>query len=102
MSNTPPFCCLTALCSKAASRTPDSPVEWELLGNEMQLLNDISSLLNLRVTERDSAGVLASERGEMSGEVEKREIAQENHVRWTSRQKVGRPLAASPLEGSSS
>lgn len=27
---------------------PDSPVEWQLLGNEMQLLNDISSLLNLR------------------------------------------------------
>lgn len=32
---------------KDASRMPDSPVEWQLLGNEMQLLNDISSLFNL-------------------------------------------------------
>lgn len=44
---TPIAFCLTALWFKTASRMPDSPVEWQLLGNEMQLLNDISSLLNL-------------------------------------------------------
>ncbi len=41
------------LLSKAASRMPDSPVEWQLLGNEMQLLNYISSLLNLKGGERE-------------------------------------------------
>lgn len=74
VSNTPPSSCyLTTLLSKAASRRPDSPVEWQLLGNEMQLLNDISSLLNLRVTESDSASVSvgkgARERNRERGDV---------------------------------
>lgn len=83
---------------------PDSPVEWQLLGNEMQLLNDISSFLNLRNREKVRVGMYVCvgvcER-EISGDG-KRVRAQRDHVRWTSREKVGRPPAVSPLGGSSS
>lgn len=48
---------MSLLLSKAAFRMPDSPVEWQLLGNEMQLLNDISSFLNLRNREKVRVGM---------------------------------------------
>ena len=44
---------LEVLLCKAARRTPDSPVKRQLLGNEVQLLNDISRLLNLDQEEEE-------------------------------------------------
>lgn len=66
------------LWSKAASGMPDSPVERQLLGDEMQLLNYISGLLNLKERQREP------------GEV-KREREREHDKtikRWTSRQAI--------------
>lgn len=90
IANTPPSPCLTVLLSKAACRMPDWPVEWQLLGNEMQLLNDISSLLNLGDRENERERVRWGEKGDR---------ARQDHERWTPRQKAGRPPVVSPPGG---
>lgn len=47
-----------------------SPVKWQLLGDKMQLLNNISSLLNLRETQKKAL------RGSY--------LAEQVDARWTS------------------
>lgn len=42
----------TIPCSDSALISGHSPVKWQLLGDKMQLLNNISSLFNLRETQK--------------------------------------------------